>query len=396
MRSRNSNPWFLLVALFVVFGLVAAACGDDDDADTAPTEEDGGDAPDEGADEGADGESAASEELRPISLQLQWFTQGQFCGYYAAIAEGYYAERGLDLTIIEGGVDIVPQTVVANGDADYAVSFTTRGLASREAGAELTQIAQVFQRSGTRQVSWADSGITSVDDWAGKKVGNWGFGNEFELLAALRQAGIEDEVELVQQQFDMVALINREIDAAQATIYNEYAQVLETENPETGELIQPDELVVIDYNDLGVAMLQDALWADTNKLNDEAFRAQTVDFLAASMKGWIFCRDNVEEGVEIVLENSPILGAGHQRWMINEVNKLIWPSPDGVGVLDPDLYQQTVDVSVEFGILTAQPDEEATRSDLIEEALAELEAEGLDITGETYEPIVVEPTLGGE
>jgi NitT/TauT family transport system substrate-binding protein len=383
----------LFLALFVGFALFAAACGDDDSGDAAdddtPTD---GDTPVDATDDDM------ADELTPISLQLQWFTQGQFCGYYAGIEQGYYADRGLDLTIIEGGVDIVPQTVVANGDADYAVSFTVRGLASREAGAEITQIAQVFQRSGTRQVSWADSNITTVADWEGKKIGNWGFGNEFEVLAAIRQAGLDPEtdVELVQQQFDMIALVNREIDAAEATIYNEYAQMLETVNPDTGELIQPEELHVIDYNDLGVAMLQDALWAETSRLNEDEFRAQTVDFLAASMEGWIYCRDNLEAGVELVLDNAPILGQGHQRWMINEVNSLIWPSPDGVGVLDPDLYQQTVDVAVEFEILADQPAEEATRTDLITEALDQLREKGLDVTGDSYERIEVEPTPGGE
>ena len=373
-HSSRRGGWRAAAVLVAVLAMVAAACSGDSD------------------------DGAAEGELTPITLQLQWFTQGQFCGYYAGIAQGYYADRGLELTIVEGGVDIVPQTVVANGDADYAVAFTVRGLASREAGAPLTQVAQVFQRSGTRQVAWADSGITTVEDWRGKKIGNWGFGNEFEVLAALRQAGLDPEtdVELVQQQFDMVALINREIDAAEATIYNEYAQVLETVNPDTGELIQPDELVVIDYNDLGVAMLQDALWADTNRLEDADFRAQTVDFLAASMEGWIFCRDNPEQGLEIVLEQAPILGEGHQRWMINEINNLIWPSPDGVGVLDPGLYQQTVDVSTEFEILAAEPDAVATRTDLMQEALQQLRDQGLDVSGNSWVKAVIEPTPGGE
>ena len=154
--------------------------------------------------------------------------------------------------------------------------------------------------------------------------------------------------------------------------------------------------MVIDYNDLGVAMLQDALWADTNRLEDADFRAQTVDFLAASMEGWIFCRDNPEQGLEIVLEQAPILGEGHQRWMINEINNLIWPSPDGVGVLDPGLYQQTVDVSTEFDILAAEPDAVATRTDLMQEALQQLRDQGLDVTGNSWVKAVIEPTPGGE
>ena len=59
----------------------------------------------------------------------------------------------------------------------------------------------------------------------------------------------------------MSALLNREIDVAEAMIYNEYAQVLETVNPKTGELYQPEDLTVIDYNEVGTAMLQDAIHA---------------------------------------------------------------------------------------------------------------------------------------
>jgi NitT/TauT family transport system substrate-binding protein len=113
------------------------------------------------------------------------------------------------------------------------------------------------------------------------------------------------------------------------------------------------------------------------------------------MEGWIYCRDNLEAGVELVLDKAPILGEGHQLWQINEVNSLIWPSPDGVGVLDADLFQQTVDVAVEFEILTGQPAEEATRNDLINEALDQLREQGLDVTGDSYARIEVAPTPGG-
>ena len=97
-----------------------------------------------------------------------------------------------------------------------------------------------------------------------------------------------------------------------------------------------------------------------------------------------------------MLEQAPILGEGHQRWMINEINNLIWPSPDGVGVLDPGLYQQTVDVSTEFEILAAEPDAVATRTDLMQEALQQLRDQGLDVTGNSWVKAVIEPTPGGE
>ena len=114
------------------------------------------------------------------------------------------------MTILEGGVDIVPQTVLANGDVDFAIAWVPKALASREAGANIVDIAQIFQRSGTLQVSFKDKNITAPADFAGKKIGNWGFGNEYEIFAAMAKAGLDPatDVEHVAQQFDMVGLLD--------------------------------------------------------------------------------------------------------------------------------------------------------------------------------------------
>ena len=105
------------------------------------------------------------------------------------------------------------------------------------------------------------------------------------------------DVTLVQQQFDMQALLKGDIDAAQAMIYNEYAQVLEAKNPETGQALHARRTsTVINWNDEGTAMLQDAIWANTDKLRaTRPTRTTTVKFLQASFKGWMYCRDNAAE-----------------------------------------------------------------------------------------------------
>ena len=236
--------WSLL-AVLLAFGLVVAGCGNDDDDEV--------------------------QEIQEVSLQLQWVPQSQFAGYFAARDLGFYEDVGLNVTIIDGGVDIVPATVLDSGGADFAISWVPRGLVPREEGLNITNIAQVFQRSGTLQVSFADTGINGPADLAGMSVGNWGFGNEFELFAGLNSVGLDphSDVSLVQQDFNMTALINGDIDAAQAMTYNEYAQVLETINPDTGDLFQPSDLSIIDWNDVGTAMLQDAIWADADRLEDD-------------------------------------------------------------------------------------------------------------------------------
>ena len=367
--------------------LLAACGGDDENAGTSAS---------------SSTSASAPAELKKVKLQLQWFTQAQFAGYFAAQDQGFYKEAGLDVEILEGGTDIVPQTQLAQGQADYAIAWVPKALQSREQGAGITDVGQIYQRSGTLQVSFKDKNITNAAALKDKKVGNWGFGNEFELFAGMTKAGLDpgENVELVQQQFDMQALLKGDIDAAQAMVYNEYAQVLEAKNPKTGELYTPEDFNTVDWNDEGTAMLQDAIWADTAKLeSDKAYQDQTAKFLEASFKGWIYCRDNAEKCRDIVVAKGSKLGASHQLWQMNEVNKLIWPSPNGIGMVDKAAWDQTVQVASSAKnadgdtVLTKAPEGVAYTNEYAEKALAALG--DADAKGDAFAPIEVELEPGG-
>jgi NitT/TauT family transport system substrate-binding protein len=294
--------------------------------------------------------------------------------------------------------------VLANGGADFAIAWVPKALASREQGAAITDIGQIFQRSGTLQVSWKDSNITAPSAFKAKKIGNWGFGNEFELFAGMTKAGLDPskDVTLVQQDFDMSALLKRDIDAAQAMTYNEYAQVLEATNPATGKLYQPSDFNVINWNDVGTAMLQDAVWADTAKLkSDPDYQQTAVKFLKGSIEGWAFCRDNPQKCADIVVAKGSKLGASHQLWQMNEINKLIWPSPDGAGVVDQKLWDQTVQVALNTKnadgqtVITKTPDGDGFNNNYVQQALTELKADGIEVTGASFKPLTVELKEGG-
>ena len=377
----------LAVASIAALSLFTAACGGSDDAATDTTA------------------AAATEcaELTPVKLQLQWFTQAQFAGYYAAQDQGFYEAMCLDVTILEGAVDIAPHVVLANGESDFAISWVSKALAGREGGANIVNIAQIFQRSGTLQVSFKDKNITSAADFKGKNIGNWGYGNEFEIFAALTKAGLDPakDVTLVQQQFDMAGLLAGDIDAAEAMTYNEYAQVLEAINPDTGALYTPEDFNVVSYEDEGVGMLQDAIWADGARLSDPAYVDTATKFVAASIQGWAFCRDNTQACTDIVVAKGSKLGASHQLWQMNEVNKLIWPASMGAGMIDSAAWDRTVALSLEAKnleggtVLTKAPDAEAHTNDIVTAALALLADMGVDTTGSAFAPITVTLNEGG-
>ena len=118
-----------LFGLFVAAALVATACSSSG-ASTAP-----------------------SKALTKVKFQLQWVTQAQFAGYYAALDQGYFKDQGLEVTLLVGGPDVNNLQVVASDGADLGTSWVPKTLQSREGGTDLVTIAQISQRSGTRRVA---------------------------------------------------------------------------------------------------------------------------------------------------------------------------------------------------------------------------------------------------
>jgi len=287
-----------------------------------------------------------------VQLQLKWVTQAQFAGYYAAKAKGVYAAENLDVTIRPGGPDIVPEQVVAGGGAQFGIDWLPSLLSAREQGAPLVNISQVFAHSGMREIAFKSSGIKGAADLRGRRVAVWFGGNEFELLATLDKYKIDrnKDVTLVQQPFDMNLLLQKQVDAAAAMTYNEYKQVLDAG-------VKPDDLVVIDFNKEGTAMLADGIFVRADWLAKN--KPLAARFLRASLKGWEFCRDKPAECVEIVLKESPVLGRDHQVWMMAEINKLVWgpPAPTSpLGKMDPAAFKRTADIALRFGVIKKPAD----------------------------------------
>src|SRR6185437_12274523 len=180
-------------------------------------------------------------------------------------------------------------------------------------GTKLVNIAQMFSKSGMLEIAWKTSGINSIAAMRNKTVGVWCCGNQFELFAALTKHGMDPTknkgVKIFNQPFDMNAFLQGKIQAAAAMTYNELAQVLETKNPKTGKLYTESD------------------------------------------RGWIYCRDHVQQCTNIVLANGPTLGKGHQLWQMNENNKLIWPNKLGIGVMDPAAFKRTAAIALKYKVI---------------------------------------------
>ncbi len=291
-----------------------------------------------------------------VTLQLKWVTQAQFAGYYVALDKGYYDDEGLDVTINPGGPDIAPPQIISGGGADVIIDWMPSALASRERGLPLVNIAQPFKSSGMMLTCRKDSGIASPDDFPGRTLGVWFFGNEYPFLSWMSQLGIPTDgsdggVTVLKQGFSVDPLLQGQADCVSTMTYNEYWQLIDAG-------LSADELITFKYEDHGVATLEDGLYVLEDKLSDADFVDRMVRFVRASMRGWKYAEDNPDEAAEIVLDNDAT-GAQtelHQKRMMGEIAKLTAGSD---GSLDPADYERTVETLLAGGsdpVITAAPE----------------------------------------
>ena len=300
-----------------------------------------------------------------LTLKLKWVPQAQFAGYYVAASKGYYAEENLDVTIDGGSTDVSPVQALVGGTADVVINWAADALASREKGVNLINIAQPFKNSALLLACRKDMGVATSADFKGKTLGVWFGGNEYPFYAYMTKLGYStqggaDGVEVLKQGFNVDPILQKQAACVSAMTYNEYGQILD------GGL-KPEDLVVFNYRDEGVGMLEDGLYVLEDKLADPAFKDVLVRFVRASMKGWKDAVANPDEAAQIVVDSDPSGAATleHQQYMMGEVAKLI--DSDFKGALNVDDFNQTVATLLaskdgENPAITAEPDSGAHTS----------------------------------
>ena len=291
-----------------------------------------------------------------VTIQLKWVTQAQFAGYYVAQEKGFYKEAGLDVDIKAGGPDIAPEQVIAGGGADVIVDWMPAALAAREKGEKLVNIAQFFQKSAQMTTCRKDSGIKTPADFKGKTIGVWFGGNEYPFLTWMNKLhysyeGSKPDVSLLKQGFNVDPILQKQADCIATAIYNEYYQIIESEQ------LKADDLITFKWQDQGVGLLEDGLYTTEDKLRDPKRFDALARFVKASIKGWKYAQEHQAEVVDIILKNdaSGAQTRQHQTTQIAEIAKLLDGSPKGLGYLDPEDYKRTVGILIENKVLMSDP-----------------------------------------
>ncbi len=220
---------------------------------------------------------------------------------------------------------------------------------SSEDTSESSQVSQSTDESESEELSTEDRIIAAATEG---KVGNWGLGNEYEIMALLSKYG--QPTTYLSQNFDMDGFDDDSITLASAMTYNELGLVV---NDYEGGYAYGDTVGYIDMNDEGVAMLED------NIFTTKAFAAENPNtvaaFVSASLKGWEYACENPEEAAQIVYEAGSSVSSEHQAYMAEEVAKLVTTDTSGntvsdYGNMDEEAMAQTLELAKEYITLADQ------------------------------------------
>ncbi|OWL96134.1 myristoyl transferase [Deinococcus indicus] len=319
--------------------------------------------------------SASAQKLVPVKVQLKWFPQAQFAGFFVAQAKGYYKAEGLDVQFLPTG-DQSPIQTVATGTADFGTTWITDLLTARQQGIPVVHIAQLFQKSGYTLVSLKSSGIKTPADFKGKRVGVWPSGNEYPAVALLKKYGLttsldssvsNPSVQAVTYPFDPSIVFPDKVDLVSAMTYNEVNQIVGLGYP-------LDKLQIFNASDYGINLLEDLIFTTERTLANKNFKGSgqsgediAAKLVRATLKGWNYAVKNQKEAVQTVLVNcgNTCKGSGtrssaasHQTWQMAEVAKLYNAGPTlkgRAGYLDPATYKANVTLLKSLGILKADP-----------------------------------------
>ena len=229
--------------------------------------------------------------LEKVTLQLTWKHQFQFAGFYAAVEQGFFAEQGLEVEILEFQKGSDPVEEVARGRADFGI-YSDELLFKRMAGKPIVLLANYFKRYP--MVLLARPGLKTVGDLKGKRLMiSSKSAKSMIVSAAFNQAGLVpgENIDLYPSSFDVGSLVRDEVDAI------------------TG--FRSNESFLLDQRGFSYETIEltDALpgLGDINLFTSEEqvlkHPEQTRAFVEASNRGWRYALDHLEETVDLILKS---------------------------------------------------------------------------------------------
>jgi len=319
-RLRRST---LVAVLLAAVALAASACGSS-----------------------SGGSEAAASSTAPaaVSVRLKWLHQSQFAGFYAAAAQGDYDAAGLKVKLDPGGPDSPSVQLVASGSDTFGVAGADQILLAREKGVDVVAVATIYRQTPFVLMTLADSGITTMKQLAGKKVGvKFGQSEEVTYRAMLSAAGMEKPDE-VPVKFDLGPFLSGSVDAFPGYSINEALAASEAGKP---------------VNVIGPASVGLSLYADTIFTTGSEIRKhpeQVKAFVQATMKGWQWAVDHPDAAAALAPKYDSSLKLPHEQAEMKASIPSITPDNHPIGFMDTAGWSSLQDILITQGQMKKRQD----------------------------------------
>jgi NitT/TauT family transport system substrate-binding protein len=282
--------------------------------------------------------------LFKIRYRLKWLHQAQFAGVYMAKEKGFYLARGLDVEILQGGLDNPPYKSLIEGDSDISDMNLITALINYDKGPPLVNLAQISQKNCTYLVGKKSSGIRSIQDLRGKKVGVWR--DEAGEHVRLFLESLDIDINIIPVDWSVNLLLNDAIDMMNVMSYNEYHRILMAG-------LDKDELVAFDLKDYHYDLVDDGIYA--TKPYYDRYTKQCQDFAEATLQGWKYALNHRGEALNLVLrylrESHLPANPEHQNWMLSFMPGRILENPSKAGFLEERDFDLVQSILLDGGLV---------------------------------------------
>jgi NitT/TauT family transport system substrate-binding protein len=294
------------------------------------------------ASSGSTGQS--SKALASMSVRLKWLHQSQFAGFYSAVAQRYYDDAGLKVTLDPGGPDSPSVQLVASGSATFGVAGADQILLAREKGVDVVAVAAIYRQTPFVLMTRSDSGLTTMKQLAGRKVGvKFGQSEEVTYRAMLAAAGMgkPDEVPV---KFDLGPFLNGGVDAFPGYSINEALAAGEAGAP----------VNVITPNSVGVNIYADTIFTTGSEIRNHP---ETVKaFVQATLKGWSWAVAHPDDAAALALTFDSSLKLPHEQAMMKASIPSISPDGQAIGAMDVSRWSALQDMLLDQGQMKQRQD----------------------------------------
>ena len=273
--------------------------------------------------------SPSSRHLQKVRYTMKWLHQAQFAGAYMAKEKGFFQQYGLDVEILQGGVDNPPYKALSNVKTEFCCMNLITAVEKNNSAFPLINLAQISQKNSSWLVGKKTAGIKTLQDLNDREVGVW----RNEAGDHIRYFLNDNEIQahIIPLDWSINLFLYDAIDMMNVMSYNEYHRILMAG-------VEPEELVVFNLSDYGYDLVDDGIY--TSKAYYSQHPQLCKNFARALIEGWIYALDHPDETVNVVVrymrENHLPANYNHQSWMLAHMRERILENPDKVGYLKPE------------------------------------------------------------